>query len=265
MVICHYSTNIRIESNFISRCQIYNQCKTIFVNVKLMTEEDITAKILEFSQKLGIDVIGFADPNLFNNFPEKNRPDYYLKKAKSIIIIGVHLYDIILDAWSENQGSGKSFHFLDSILENYCNHIKHFLEQFNYQAEIITYTPGIYLKDAAALAGIGPIGKNNLIITSEFGSQVRLRAIATTAPLKNGEPITESHYCKECNLCINSCPAGAINEQGYSKSRCLLFNLSNLKKLSKYTSIWCNVCIEVCPISKKAISSNIEGSFKDSE
>jgi epoxyqueuosine reductase QueG len=218
---------------------------------------DFTNKTIEFSKNIGIDVIGFADPKLYDRFSEKNRPEYYLKGSETVIIIGIHLYDIILDAWSQDINTGRSFHYLDSILENYCNLLKEFLNENGYESKIIPYSPGFYLKDSAALAGIGPIGKNNLLITKEFGSQVRLRALTTIASLKTGTPITKSEYCKECEICINACPANALSEGKYKKLLCLPYNLTNLRKLSDYTSIWCNICIEACPISKKTAQSKL--------
>ncbi|MHA1467314.1 MAG: 4Fe-4S binding protein [Promethearchaeota archaeon] len=112
------------------------------------------------------------------------------------------------------------------------------------------YKPGLYLKDAAALAGIGPIGKNNLLITKTFGSQVRLRALVTVAELSYGTPIHESDYCNNCRLCVDSCPAGALEGGQYNKELCNNYCLENLKNLSENTVIWCNICIEACPIGK---------------
>ena len=226
-------------------------------------DKELTEDLIKYSKKIGIDVIGFADPKYYDKFAKINRPERFLKDAKTVIIIGIHLYDIILDAWSQDQKTGKGFHYLDSIIENRCHLIKEFLSKKGYNSEIISYNPGLYLKDSAAIAGIGPIGKNNLLITKEYGSQVRLRAIVTNASLENGKPILESEYCKQCNICNEACPANAFVNGKYIKDICLSYNLSNLKKLSEYTSIWCNTCIEACPVSKKSQKSSIQGYFTE--
>lgn len=220
-------------------------------------DKELTENLIKYSKKIGVDIIGFADPKCYEKFPKINRPERFLKDAKTVSIIGIHLYDIILDAWSQDQKTGKSFHYLDSILENRCYLIKEFLSKKGYNSVIIPYNPGLFLKDSAAIAGIGPVGKNNLLITKDFGSQVRLRAIVTNAPLKFGQPILESEYCKKCNICIESCPAQAFVNGKYVKDICLSYNLSNLKKLTEYTSIWCNICIESCPVSKKSLKSSL--------
>ena len=213
-------------------------------------KQELTEKIIEYSRKVGIDVIGFADPMLFNRFPEENQPITFLKGTKSVIIVGIHLYDIILDVWSKNEEIGKSIQFADSVLKNYCNSLSKFLHKQGYKSKVIQYNPGLYLKDSAALAGIGPVGKNNLLITKKYGSQVRLRAIVTTAPSVFGNPILESNFCKECNICIEACPAAAFPNGNYDKKLCLDYNHANWKNFSNFTRLWCNECIESCPIGK---------------
>lgn len=213
-------------------------------------DKELTKKLEEYSKKIGVDIIGFADPNLFKHFPEENQPFIYLKETKTVIIIGIHLYDLILDAWSENDETGKNIQFADSVLKNYCNSILKLLLKLGYESKIIQYRAGLYLKDAAALAGMGSIGKNNLLITDKYGSQVRLRAIATEAHLSLGVPIYESEHCKNCNICIDSCPADAFHKGNYDKDKCLDYNHTNWRILSNYSRIWCNECIESCPIGK---------------
>lgn len=211
----------------------------------------LTEKIKKYCKKIGIDLIGFADPKLFDRFPSYNRPEYYLKKSQTAIIIGMYLHDVILDAWNRDPKSNKSFQFADLILQNYCRQIKNFLFKRGYDSKIIPYSPGLYLKDSAALAGIGCIGKNNLLITEQFGPQIRLRALITIAALKCGTPILESKFCLNCNKCIEACPAQAFSNGKYNKDKCYTYQISHLRKLSKFTSIWCNLCINSCPIGKK--------------
>ncbi|MFX1276292.1 MAG: hypothetical protein ACFFBP_05525 [Promethearchaeota archaeon] len=213
--------------------------------------KDLDPQLIKLSKKIGLDIIGFADVKHFKNPINENSPKYYQDDSKIVIIVGLHLFDIFLDIWIENKKAGKNFHFLDIILEKNCYKIKEFLSKRGYKSTIIPYSSGFYLKNAAALAGIGPIGKSNLLITDEYGSQVRLRALTTNAPLKAGKPILKSKYCKECAICIKACPAEALSKGNYDKDACLSYNLKNLKKFSNYSSIWCNICIESCPIGKK--------------
>ncbi|MFX0070578.1 MAG: hypothetical protein ACFFAO_05745 [Candidatus Hermodarchaeota archaeon] len=211
---------------------------------------ELTKKVRKYCKKIGANIVGIADPKHFDRYPEKNQPERFLKDSQSVIILGIHLYDIFLDAYFQFKKG--YFQFADSIIETMCYKLKEFLFEQDFTSKVITYNPGFYLKEISALAGLGPIGKNNLLITEEFGSQVRLRALTTTAPLECGEPITISKYCENCNICIEACPAQAFSDGKYDREKCLSYNLSNLKKLSDTVSIWCNVCIESCPVGKKS-------------
>ncbi|MEE9572494.1 MAG: 4Fe-4S binding protein, partial [Candidatus Neomarinimicrobiota bacterium] len=77
------------------------------------------------------------------------------------------------------------------------------------------------------------------------------RALVTEAVLYYGTPIHESSYCKNCNVCVDSCPADALKEGKYNKELCYNYCMENLENLSDDTVIWCNICIEVCPIRKE--------------
>jgi epoxyqueuosine reductase QueG len=214
-------------------------------------DQQITKDIKDYCSKIGVDVVGFADPLLFERYPENNRPHTFIDDPKTVIVIGFHLYDIVLDAWSHKEGEGVWSHqFADAVVEQFCHRIRRYLLKKGFNSRVVPYSPGLFLKEAAALAGVGPIGKNNLLITNRFGSQVRLRALVTTAPLICGEPISESKYCKECNICIESCPANAFIDGKYNKEKCYLYLDTHKRYLSDYTVIECNVCIESCPIGK---------------
>ena len=84
---------------------------------------------------------------------------------------------------------------------------------------------GIYLKDAAVEAGLGCIGRNNLLITPEFGAKVRLRAIALSEELPSSRPL-EFDPCRNCaKPCTAACPREAFSEVIYTEAetglRCL--------------------------------------------
>jgi epoxyqueuosine reductase QueG len=214
-------------------------------------DHQLTTEVRNYCEKIGVDLVGFADPQLFERYAEENQPQAFLENPKTVIIIGFHLYDIILDAWSHKEGEGIwTHHFADAIIEQFCHGIRRLLLKKGYNSRVISYGPGLYLKEAAVLAGLGPIGKNNLLITNRFGSQVRLRAIVTSAPLTCGVPIKESKYCKECNICIESCPAKALDDGNYSREKCYIYLETNKRYLSDFTVIECNRCIEACPIGK---------------
>jgi epoxyqueuosine reductase len=62
---------------------------------------------------------------------------------------------------------------------------------------------GIYLKDAAVLAGLGTIGRNNLLMVPRHGPLVRLRALTLDIDL----PSTGPAACDPCAGCPAPCHA----------------------------------------------------------
>jgi epoxyqueuosine reductase len=75
---------------------------------------------------------------------------------------------------------------------------------------------GIFLKDAAVLVGLGCIGRNNLLLTPELGSKVRLLAMLLEAELAPTGPI-DFYPCEGCEeFCRKACPQNAFGETVFS-------------------------------------------------
>ena len=80
---------------------------------------------------------------------------------------------------------------------------------------------GTFLKDSAVLAGLGVIGKHNILVTPEFGSDLRLRGIFMEADLEATGPITDFDPCNGCDMpCHSACPRGAFQSGSYDQSLC---------------------------------------------
>lgn len=96
-------------------------------------------------------------------------------------------------------------------------------ETLDRAARPLPYHPwkgGVLLKDAAALAGLGIIGDNNLLITPRHGTRVRLRALLVeleTAPVQR----PEFDPCAGCSHpCWHACPQQAFATGSYKKAPC---------------------------------------------
>jgi epoxyqueuosine reductase len=80
---------------------------------------------------------------------------------------------------------------------------------------------GIFLKDAAVLAGLGAVGVNNLMIVPGYGPRVRLRALLVAAALPSTGAIDYSP-CSGCDQpCLVGCPQDALKEGSYNQDACL--------------------------------------------
>ncbi|MBI5183402.1 MAG: epoxyqueuosine reductase [Nitrospinae bacterium] len=100
-------------------------------------------------------------------------------------------------------------------------------------------------KAIGVMAGIGWIGRNNLLVNRDHGSLVRYVTVLTDMPLKVDSPSKED--CGECTECMKICPVGAIKESfnDYNRDLCL----ERLKWFSKKYHIGhyiCGICVKVC-------------------
>jgi epoxyqueuosine reductase QueG len=71
-------------------------------------------------------------------------------------------------------------------------------------------------KTIARMAGIGWIGKNNLLVTPEFGSALCLGVVLTNAPVKITSPKSVQSKCDNCNVCVKVCEPKALKGQTWS-------------------------------------------------
>ena len=100
-------------------------------------------------------------------------------------------------------------------------------------------------KRVGTIAGVGWIGRNNLLVHPVFGSRVRYNTVLTDMPLKVDGPLTDG--CGECRQCMAVCPAGAIKEEpsGFDHVGCfnMITQLKNKRNLGHHI---CGICIEAC-------------------
>ena len=109
-------------------------------------------------------------------------------------------------------------------------------------------------KYAAVNAGLGWIGKNDVLITEKYGPRVRLSAVLIDYPFETGRKITESR-CASCNRCVDICPHKALKGLNWDinalRNNLIDYHLCNQKR-SAYIEKHgrknaCGLCMVVCP------------------
>lgn len=135
--------------------------------------------------------------------------------AGSVLVIAVEhpAHQPEMDWWYGRWESPGN-RILAGIVEQLCVWIT---ETYGIRTSHLPYHPqgrGIYLKDAAVLAGLGCIGRNNLLVTPEYGPRVRLRALTLDAVVPS-TGITGFDPCALCDgmPCRRACTQGAFERQ----------------------------------------------------
>ena len=132
--------------------------------------------------------------------------------ARSAVVIAIaHEADKPdLDWWDGHQGT-KGNRILIKIINTLAQWVE---QELNINTHPLPYhveRGGIFLKDAAVMAGLGCIGKNNLLVTPKFGPRVRLRAMLLDAELAPNGPM-DFNPCEDCDApCMQICPRNAFS------------------------------------------------------
>ncbi len=100
-------------------------------------------------------------------------------------------------------------------------------------------------KKVGYLAGLGWMGRSNLLVNSEYGARFRLVTVLTDMPLETGRPFEGD--CGECKKCIEVCPAGAIKEKREDFDHWACFDkLKEFRRQGIVGQHICGVCVKAC-------------------
>lgn len=110
-------------------------------------------------------------------------------------------------------------------------------------------------KAVALIAGLGGIGKNNLLLTRQFGPAVRLSTVLTDMPLPDAT--ISDNPCLGCDECVRACPSGALigreYRTGLAREEMIDAKKCSIHMKKHYQSIGrgsvCGLCIKACPLT----------------
>lgn len=144
---------------------------------------------------------------------------------------------------------------------NTSNALAQFITNLGYEAVASMNDTAMNIP-LAIKAGLGEYGRHGLLITPDYGPNVRIAKVFTDIPLEVDQPLNFGvrEFCEICRKCANHCPVKAI-PQGEPQDTPP--NISSLKGIKKWTvnaekcfKFWvgmntdCAICIRVCPYNK---------------
>jgi epoxyqueuosine reductase len=127
-------------------------------------------------------------------------------------------------------------------------------------------TSAVLERTWAALAGLGWIGKNTLLIHPQYGSYFFLGEVLLNQATHQA-PKLLPNYCGHCTRCLDGCPTQAFTQAGHLDSRrCISYwtlekrgHLDISPEQHSQIGNWiagCDICQEVCPFNRKATRSS---------
>jgi len=199
------------------------------VNMTRTKSEEIKA----FAREKGVDFVGVASADCVETAPTRRGPRSVLPEARSVVVFAKRMLTGSMESPSTEVATSHNV-ALYRELDRISYVLGCFLEQMGYRAATVpSYIPvemtsetkgfvgAVSLRHAAQAAGLGVLGKNNLLITPSLGPRVRLGALVTAAPLDHDVPVSQD-LCANCVACIAACPVGALSEPGRTHTgRCV--------------------------------------------
>lgn len=245
-------------------------------------KESLTKLIADSALKNGFDHWGIcaaqALPEDKNNFlkwlaQERNAGMKYLEKNLDLradtrnLFPGIRSLIVVLKSYNTDAivknpqfsvakyAFYKDYHvFIKERLKNILNDIRKINPGIKGRAYVDTAP--IFERRIAVNAGLGFIGKNTCLIHPESGSFTFIGVLAIDAEL-NYNNININSSCADCNLCVKSCPTGALDKNGIDASKCISYHTIESRELTPgkirkkiSTQVFgCDICQSVCPFN----------------
>lgn len=214
---------------------------------------------------------------------KRTDPTANLSGAKSIIVVGVESKIRASSSGLDASSSGKSFSakpksvgvlsvlgattdyhpIIKALLKKLIDELKN---TYNFSYKILVDSGTLDERQLAIKAGLGFIGNNGLVISSEYGSRFNIGILLTDIPLKKFYPTSDNNptSCKipiaccphNCNKCITACPTNALTGSGgINASRCISYltqkddlTIEDATLIGNHL-YGCDICQDICPFN----------------
>lgn len=231
-----------------------------------MAATELKGKIKREAKKLGINLIGFADVERWEEEKDVGReffPQSIWPWSRSVVVMAARIFLPMLET-TPSVVYSELYNTTNRFLDESAYKVANYLNALGYRAfffprdcygdiSVLTKKPAAAFSHVIAgkYAGLGTIGFNHTLLTREFGPRVRLVSVITDAELPP-DPMIREELCIHCRLCQKMCPTKAFTEQDghpvadMDKIKCAEYH-QKLKREFRYP---CGVCTAVCPVGE---------------
>jgi epoxyqueuosine reductase len=192
---------------------------------------------------------------------ERLDPDRVLPGAASVVCVALNYFqgDAADSSWAPvaRYAWGRDYHdVLTPRLDRIGAHLR---EAAGARSKAYVDTGPVLERDVAAMAGLGWIGKNTMLLHPELGSWFFIGVLLTTAALDCDARLPDR--CGSCRACLDACPTHAfVSPYVLDARRCISYLTIEHRDaidpaLHAAIGQWqfgCDVCQSVCPWNRKA-------------
>lgn len=247
-----------------------------------MDKQALTVRVKELAYNNGFDFVGISKAEFLqdevqplenwlkkgmngkmgymeNYFDKRLDPTKLVPGAKSVISFAMNYYP---EKGQKKKNApklskyayGMDYHFvIKDRLKSYLDQLRQEIGEIN--GRVFVDSAPILEKAWAKNSGLGWIGKNSNLITTQMGSFLFLAELISDLDLVPDGPISD--YCGTCTKCIDACPTDAIHEPySVDGSKCISYFTIELKdsiipnEYEDKFNDWvfgCDICQDVCP------------------
>ncbi len=192
-----------------------------------MLKPSIEKRIKALLDDKGVDIVRFVD---ISHLPLKQNRGYKEAILMGILLSPNYLFkvsntpDYVEKMKRERTSSEDEFNIKEQKTDQLADYIADYLVSEGYsaysQSERNIESTGFYdskgkitplpHKTIAGLAGLGWIGKSNLLVTPKYGSAISMSSVLTGAPLETILFSPTTSGCGDCSICKDVCQVQAI-------------------------------------------------------
>lgn len=227
-----------------------------------------TAEIKRIARLFGADLVGVTEVderwhyNARVDTRDLSPADNSLPEGITHVIVMAHAMDFDLVETYPSALAGASTGREYSHEAAICIQLAAYIRGLGYQA-VASMNDTALVIPYAIKAGLGEYGRNQMVITPQFGPRVRFSKIFTALPLiaDAPRPLGITDYCHGCTICADACPPRALPkgapDYGPDNRSCI----KGVKKWSadceKCFGYWaklrtdCAICMRVCPFNRR--------------
>jgi epoxyqueuosine reductase QueG len=160
-----------------------------------------------------------------------------------------------LDDFGLENGSFRMYGF-EKHVQHRLDEILLYINKAGYKAEAVgrigyPLEGEINLKEAAIRIGIGKRGKNTVVLHPEYGPRLRFMGVIVYTSCDIPDLTLkeeENPVCKDCTMCIDSCPVNALEPYRMPDPKICLSYFT--PKTEEGRSILCDLCLKLCPAGR---------------
>ena len=213
---------------------------------QFIVSDDFLEEFENYARSIGINDIGYAQMT-----PDLLIKDKFLQYPNTIVL-NMEMNQKILET-APGPDAKKLNDDTYAKLADLTYKLSDYLREHGFATEVAHPYGGVVNFSALGqYAGLGYIGRNNLLISPKLGPRQKVSAIfVSIANLPKSSTVDHSwipDYCTKCGKCIKACPEKALIE---TETCCGTKEIKLVQKNCIGCSQGCTYCIEACPFTDK--------------